>query len=124
MLKYLSFSTLCDVSSLIFMLSWAVTRHVIFGLVIKSAIYDSKAILPYGWDPVRGYYFTRGVYIACVSMLIALQVRLRWCYGEVVPYPYYDLQLLQIMWFWIICRVAIKVVTGQGAEDTRSDDEM
>lgn len=40
---------------------------------------------------------------------------------------YYDTQhykqFIQILWFFMICRVAWRVVSGQGAEDTRSDDE-
>ena len=32
-------------------------------------------------------------------------------------------QVLQLIWFWMVCRVAYRVVTGKGAEDTRSDDE-
>lgn len=27
------------------------------------------------------------------------------------------------MWFYMACRVAVRVVRGQGAEDVRSDDE-
>merc|ERR1711939_1232417 len=33
------------------------------------------------------------------------------------------LQCIMILWFVLICKVAYKVVTGQGAEDNRSDDE-
>lgn len=33
------------------------------------------------------------------------------------------LQILTVMWFYLIIRVAIKVIKGGSAEDTRSDDE-
>ena len=32
-------------------------------------------------------------------------------------------KVLQIVWFGMICRVAYRVVTGQGASDDRSDEE-
>lgn len=30
---------------------------------------------------------------------------------------------MQCIWFWMICRVAWRVVSGKGAADERSDDE-
>lgn len=33
------------------------------------------------------------------------------------------LQVITLVWLYMIFRVAYKVVTGTGAEDTRSDDE-
>jgi len=33
------------------------------------------------------------------------------------------LQVLALVWFYMISKVAYKVITGTGAEDTRSDDE-
>lgn len=35
----------------------------------------------------------------------------------------YTLLLLQLYWFFLIIRVAVKLIRGQGAEDPRSDDE-
>ena len=34
-----------------------------------------------------------------------------------------NLKVIQLVWFTQICRVAYRVVAGEGAEDTRSDDE-
>ncbi len=33
------------------------------------------------------------------------------------------LQCITLMWFWMIVKVAIKVVKGEQADDVRSDDE-
>lgn len=33
------------------------------------------------------------------------------------------LQCITLMWFWMILKIAIKVISGDGADDTRSDDE-
>jgi acyl-CoA-dependent ceramide synthase len=32
-------------------------------------------------------------------------------------------KIIQIVWFWMICRIAWRVISGQGASDDRSDDE-
>ncbi|EAU84743.1 longevity-assurance protein [Coprinopsis cinerea okayama7 len=106
MIRYLEVSQLAtDVIFGWFMVSWFVTRHFLFILVIWSAAYDATKYIPFVVDPSRGFYLTRTAYLAFVGMLIALQI-------------------LQCIWFWMICRVAYRVVTGSGAEDTRSDDEI
>lgn len=104
MFRYLGFSTCCDVTFVVFMVSWFVTRHFLFLFVIKSAWYDAPRIIPPVWDPSRGHFMTPGVLMGFNLMLISLQI-------------------LQLIWFWMICRIAYRVVMGQGAEDTRSDSE-
>jgi len=32
-------------------------------------------------------------------------------------------QIIQLIWFGLICKVAYRVVSGKGATDARSDDE-
>ena len=77
MIRYLGLTTLCDVTFVFWMLSWAVTRHGLFGLVIRSALADLSRFIPYVWDPERGHFMTRGVKWMFISMLAALEVR---CY--------------------------------------------
>lgn len=103
MLRYLSLTTACDIAFVLFMVSWAITRHVLFILVIKST-WDAQYLIPHLWDPVRGQPMSAKLYWSLLAMIIALQV-------------------IQMMWFWRICRVAYRVVSGKGAEDERSDDE-
>ncbi|KAI0921677.1 hypothetical protein AcW1_004422 [Taiwanofungus camphoratus] len=103
MFRYLAWSTLCDATFVLFLISWLVTRHVLFILAIWST-YNAQSIIPPSWDPERGHYKTRGMFTGFLTMLVMLQC-------------------IQIMWFWMICRVAWRVVSGQGAEDTRSDEE-
>jgi len=105
MFRYLALSTVCDATFVCFMGTWLVTRHFLFLFVIKSAYQDAPVLLPHVWDPPRGFFMTKEVLAGFSAMLVALQI-------------------IQIMWFWMICRVAYKVVSGQGAEDTRSDDEL
>ncbi len=122
MFRYLSLSTLCDVTFAGFWLSWLITRHFLCIFVIKSAYYDAPRIIPRVWDPERGHFMTKGVYVAFNAMLVSLQVRCT--LGTVVNVLILSCtQLLQIMWFSLICRIAYDVVIGQGADDSRSDSE-
>ena len=49
------------------------------------------------------------------------------CFNERIHYGFLSLllalQVITIIWFGMICRVAYGVVTGKGAQDSRSDDE-
>ncbi len=75
MLRYLSFKTLCDLTFVCFMISWFITRHVLFIIAINSTYVDIPKYVPAVYDPANGYYMTKGVWIAFLSMLIALEVR-------------------------------------------------
>ena len=104
MFRYLSLPFLCDATFTWFLLSWLVTRNALFMLVCKSTYIDLPRLLPFAWDPAQGYYLTRGVQLGFSALLASLQC-------------------LQVIWFGMICRVAWRVISGQGAEDTRSDEE-
>ncbi|KZP32880.1 longevity assurance proteins LAG1/LAC1 [Athelia psychrophila] len=104
MLRYLDHSTLCDVTFVWFMVSWFVTRHALFVCVIlKSTWLDCPRLIPFEWDPVRERYLTETAWMIFMALLSALQV-------------------IQMVWYWLICRIAWRVVMGQNAEDERSDD--
>ena len=49
------------------------------------------------------------------------------CFNEKIHYGFLGLllalQVITIIWFGMICRVAYRVILGKGADDTRSDDE-
>jgi very-long-chain ceramide synthase len=57
-----------------FLLSWFVTRHILFMIVIKSAMFDLPRLLPFDWDIVRGHYLSKGSWIMFLSCLFALEV--------------------------------------------------
>ncbi|KAI0722214.1 longevity assurance proteins LAG1/LAC1 [Cerioporus squamosus] len=103
MFRYLGMTTICDATFVVFLLSWLITRHFLFVLVIK-ATWEGQYTIPHIWDPSRGFFMTNEIYLSFFAMLVALQI-------------------IQLIWFWMICRVAYRVVSGQGAEDSRSDDE-
>ncbi|THH31320.1 hypothetical protein EUX98_g2897 [Antrodiella citrinella] len=106
MLRYLSFTTLCDITFGLFMVSWFITRHILFIVVIVSvwqhSVSDNDAA--FMWNPKGGLYLTRQALQIFVYLLVCLEI-------------------LQLVWFTMIIRVAWRVVSGEGAEDTRSDDE-
>ena len=55
-----------------------------------------------------------------MALLVALEVcRSILTYSDVLMYA----QIIQIFWCYMIFRVAARVVMGQGADDSRSDDE-
>ena len=130
LLKYLKFQIVCDVMFGVFMVTWAVTRHVLLPLVLWSiyshlpqettyGCYSGSTQnlrgpfdVPDGWEyltmpfrePTGLICWTSGLTWGFLGMLLGLQV-------------------LLCMWFVMIIRVAWKVITGQGADDSRSDDE-
>jgi len=104
MLRYLAFQTACDVTFVCWMLSWFITRHVLFCKVIASAYWDAPTHIEFGWWPERSYWFTKEVHTVFLSLLVILE-------------------LIQSMWSYVIVGVAYRVLKGEGAEDSRSDDE-
>ncbi|EXJ81157.1 hypothetical protein A1O3_07447 [Capronia epimyces CBS 606.96] len=129
-LKYLHYNVVCDIAFGIFMVTWFFTRHVLFPMVLysiyahipqeiqygcyKGSVLDLQGPLPppNDWghlmqpfrDPVGLVCWNNKIKWSFLISLIALQVVL-------------------LVWFAAIIRVAYKVVTGQGADDVRSDDE-
>ncbi len=121
MLRYLSYQVACDVTFVWWVLSWFVTRHVLFCKVIASAYWDVPTQLD-GSRPERGYNLTKEVHEVFVSLLIILEV-------SALFHPHFTLQfncpcqIIQSIWSYLICGVAYRVLKGEGADDSRSDSE-
>ncbi|KAJ9480085.1 putative Ceramide synthase LAG1 (putative) [Pseudozyma hubeiensis] len=105
MLKYAGWQTTCDIAFGLFMVSWLFTRHILYMRVVWSCMFDAPSVMSFR-PPNRltGDYFTKTSYLTLIGLLCALQVIL-------------------LMWFYMICRVAYRVVTKAGAVDSRSDAE-
>ncbi|RYG66923.1 hypothetical protein EON64_08610 [archaeon] len=103
MFRYLSLTTLCDATFVIFLVSWLITRQ--FGLVfVIQSIYRHSHLITSGWNPDAGSYHserTIHVFLIALSLLLCLTT----------------------VWFYMACMVAVRVLRGLGAEDSRSDDE-
>ncbi|PHH82506.1 hypothetical protein CDD82_5760 [Ophiocordyceps australis] len=132
-LRYTGKQALCDVVFCFFLVSWILTRHVMFLRVCWSLWVDAPRVmrgqcfvggidtgLRGPFEPPRdgswGYIFepffnARG--IVCFSP----EIRGIFLAGLL------GLQVLIVMWFVMIVRIAKRVIAGSMAEDLRSDDE-
>lgn len=104
MFRYLSFSLACDLTFVVFLVAWLLSRQIGLALVIRTCYYDAPKFIPFKWDPSQGMYLTQTTYYAFIGMLVLLLT-------------------LASVWFYMALNVAIRVVRGLGAEDSRSDDE-
>jgi very-long-chain ceramide synthase len=131
-LKYLGFTTICDIIFGVFIFSWLLTRHVFYLMICWSIYSDVPRLLtpacyrgtadnlqgPFpvpenGWshlldpfrDPAGTLCYTNNIMLGFLSYLLFLQV-------------------MMIMWFALIIRVAMRVLKGDSAEDLRSDAEV
>ena len=104
MLKYLEIPVAPDVTFVTFMISWLFTRHVGYIWILKSVWFDVPRLRPNVLNPSKSDYITPRHYYAFSALLVSLQV-------------------IMLSWFMAIIKVALSVVRGKPAEDTRSDDE-
>lgn len=107
MLKYLGFQTLCDIMFGVFLLSWIGLRHVLYNYIVWSAWHDSMNLVEtkcYYHDGELIRCFKPQVHNTFVGLLLVLQV-------------------ISLIWLWMMLRVVVKILKGGSAEDNRSDDE-
>lgn len=102
MLNYLEAGLACDITFTVFMVSWVITRHIIFGKIIWSIYVDLPNDIPWVWDPSQGSFACTSYWIAFIVLLLFLQV-------------------LLLVWLRLILRIVWGVIIGNGAEDERSD---
>jgi acyl-CoA-dependent ceramide synthase len=75
MTRYLSVKQIITDSLFgLFMISWLVTRHVLFLFVIWSTVVDGSRLIDFRWDPEGGHYVTLKMYYGFSGMLLSLQV--------------------------------------------------
>ncbi|KAF9966340.1 sphingosine N-acyltransferase lag1 [Mortierella alpina] len=104
MLKYMHKDQLADVGFVFFVVTWVLSRHYYYGLIIWSVFVEAPKYANMAWDPSRGLYFTPRVLNGFLFLLCALYAVL-------------------LFWLAMIARVALKVLKGENSEDVRSDDE-
>jgi very-long-chain ceramide synthase len=112
------------------MATWVIARHVIYLMVCYSVWHDIPIEIDYGCykgkkgaltgpfpppdrfghliDPFRD---PQGI--------VCFNHKIKWGFLTGLLF----LQAITLMWFWMICKVAAKVIQGGQADDTRSDDE-
>lgn len=131
-LRYLAMQTACDICFAVFVVTWILARHVAY-LAICWSIYAHVAVetMPYGvYSTTTGERLSSdGGNNLMDSLLqpmlkpgaktISFNANIRWSFLGLLM----ALQCITIAWLFMILRVVVKVVRGQGADDTRSDDE-
>lgn len=107
LLKYCGFQVICDVLFGVFLTSWVILRHGIYNYIFYHAATKARDLMASG-RCIEGIYqkrcFTDKIIDVFLSLLGGLQV-------------------IMVIWMYFIAKVAIKVITGSGADDVRSDDE-
>jgi acyl-CoA-dependent ceramide synthase len=129
-LKYLGFTTICDIIFGVFMVVWIAARHVTYMMICWSLYHDLPMEVTYGcysgrngaikgpfeapdgfWHLLEPFRDPEGV--------VCWNDNIKWGFlGALLV-----LQCITLLWFWMIVQVAVKVVKGGEADDVRSDDE-
>lgn len=106
-LKYSGFTTVCDWLFGFFVILWVIMRHGMYNYVLYHLFTKGRSLMIPG---------------KCVEGI--LQKRC-WTDQIITNFCYLlgGLQIITIIWMYLIIKVLIKVVTGSNAEDVRSDDE-
>jgi len=129
-LKYLGYNTLCDFAFGLFLVTWIAARHVFYMMICHSVWRDIPRIINYGCyhgkngditgpftPPDRfGHLFTP---FRDPEGTVCWNDQIKWGFLSALLF----LQCITLMWFWMIMKVAIKVIRGGEAEDIRSEDE-
>lgn len=129
-LKYAGYKTLCDIMFGVFMLSWLIARHVLYIMVCWSVYAHTAEVMTLGCyrgsnDDIVGPEAPPPGVMWVLEPFYNHTGRI--CNTDVVKWfflaPLIALQGITIYWFTMIMRVAMKVIRGDGAEDSRSDHE-
>ncbi|KAF8543194.1 TLC domain-containing protein [Trichophaea hybrida] len=111
LLKYLGYSTICDYAFGLFLVGWIAGRHGAYNMITYSVITDSLRVIKPGCYIRNTFTFKTDV--VCFSKPVQR------CFIVLLV----GLQIITLVWLYMILKVAYRVVTGAGADDTRSEDE-
>lgn len=130
MLKYFGYQTACDVVFGIFIFTWFLARHVCFLMVCWSIHADVPKTMPYGcFSSTTGerYSADGGTDIVKHILQPFFDPDGSVCFNPRIRYSFLSLllalQTITLIWFALILRIAFNVLTGKGADDSRSDEE-
>jgi very-long-chain ceramide synthase len=129
-LKYLKFKLACDIAFGIFMVTWLVARHLLYLWTcwsiyahipqeIRYGCYKGSVENLQGPFPVPNDFDHLTQPFRDPEGLVCWNNNIKWVFlGMLLA-----LQCILLVWFGMIMNVAYKVLSGEGADDTRSDDE-
>lgn len=130
MLKYLKFRLICDIAFGVFLVGWFVARQVLYLLVCYSVYAHIPEEITYGCyfgsaSDLKGPIPPPDLFNHLIQPfrdpegLVCWDDKIKWTFLSVLL----ALQVLLLIWFVMIIKVACKVIRGGEAEDSRSDDE-
>lgn len=128
MLKYLGYESACNAVFALFLATWVVARHGIYVSLCWSIYRDVPLVMSYGcysgatmqpqdpnllgaWRYIEPFLDQKGT--------ICLDRKVKWVFLSMLLM----LQVLSMVWFAMIIKVAYTVLKGGAANDMRSDDE-
>ncbi|KAI4170542.1 MAG: hypothetical protein LQ343_004919 [Gyalolechia ehrenbergii] len=130
LLKYLRFKRACDYAFGAFMLIWVGARHVLYLMICYSLYAEIPQEITYGCyrgsnGNLEGPFDVPNDFDHLLQPfrdpegLVCWNDNIKWAFlGTLLA-----LQVLLLMWFCLIVQVALRVLKGGEAEDSRSDDE-
>jgi acyl-CoA-dependent ceramide synthase len=107
LLKYSGFQTSCDLMFGLFVIVWIALRHGLYNYIFYHTATKARDLMMSGKcieGVIQKRCWTDNVITIFLSLLGGLQI-------------------ITIIWMYLIAKVAVKVITGAPAEDVRSDDE-
>jgi acyl-CoA-dependent ceramide synthase len=108
-LKYCGFQQSCDIMFIIFMLSWVVLRHGVYIYVLIFTWTKARLIMNADCSKFLPGQFVKICYTDFQIDIFLLLLTF--------------LQVITMIWMFMILRVAIRVIRGNSADDIRSDSE-
>jgi acyl-CoA-dependent ceramide synthase len=131
-LRYMNMQMACDCCFGVFVSAWIVTRHVFYNCICWSIYAHVNVVtMPYGlYSTVTGERLSSDSGDQILPNILqpmlrpdaeafAFNAQIRWWFLGLLG----ALQVITLGWLIMIMRVVIRVVRGQGADDSRSDDE-
>lgn len=131
-LRYMNMQTACDCTFGIFVVTWIAARHVCYVAICWSIYAHVNVVtMPYGvYSTITGQRLSPdGGNVVLENLLqpmlrphaktFAFNGNIRWSFLGLLA----ALQVITLAWLVMIMKVVIRVIRGQGADDTRSDDE-
>jgi acyl-CoA-dependent ceramide synthase len=130
-------STACDIMFGIFVVTWFITRHVLYPLVIWSVYAHTPSAMAPGCYAINGSF----VPASSTAEFGAMGGKEIWgnimraytnrdgpiCWNPTIRFSFLflliALQIIILIWFFMIAKIVYQVVRGQNADDVRSDDE-
>lgn len=120
----------CNIAFGVFMVTWLIARHVLYLQLCWSIYKDVPAEMPYGcYSGTTAEMLTTDGYpdqwqylfypFLDIDGSICMNRTIKWIFLSYLM----SLQVLSLIWFGMIVRVAVGVLRTGNAEDTRSDEE-